>query len=59
VFERFHRGENSHVQKVRGMGLGLYICKSIIEAHSGKMQVHSEAGKGSRFTFTLPIKREG
>ena len=55
VFERFRRGENGQVQKVRGMGLGLYICRSRVEAHGGQIEVASEAGKGSQFTFTLPV----
>jgi PAS domain S-box-containing protein len=58
VFERFRRGDNSQVQKVRGMGVGLYICKSIIESHGGKIEVASEAGKGSEFTFALPLNKE-
>lgn len=55
IFERFRRGENPTVQKSRGMGLGLYICNSIIAAHGGRMEVDSEVGEGSRFTFILPV----
>jgi len=55
IFERFQRTNRSVVKKVKGIGLGLYICKSIIEAHGGRIEVASEVGKGSRFTFSLPL----
>lgn len=55
IFERFHRVNDSFVQKTRGMGLGLSICKYIVEAHGGKIDVISKLGQGSRFTFVLPL----
>jgi PAS domain S-box-containing protein len=55
VFERFYRVESSTARAPQGTGLGLYICKSLVEAHRGRIWVESESGKGSRFTFTLPI----
>lgn len=54
IFERFHRTNRNQVQKIKGIGLGLYICKSIIEAHGGKIEVNSEMGKGAQFSFVLP-----
>ena len=59
IFERFRRGDTSQVQKVRGVGLGLYICRSIVEAHGGRIRATSEPGKGSRFIFTLPLRDRG
>jgi signal transduction histidine kinase len=53
VFDRFWRG---HAGGHHGVGLGLYIAKSIVEAHGGTMSVKSVLGHGSTFSFTLPIK---
>jgi PAS domain S-box-containing protein len=54
LFERFFRvGEIQ--QRFPGMGIGLYICDQIIKNHGGTLWVESERGKGSTFSFTLPI----
>ncbi len=52
LFERFYRAEG-HV-KGKGMGLGLYVAKRLVEAHGGRIWVESEVGKGSTFSFALP-----
>jgi len=57
IFERFQRTDRSVVKKVKGIGLGLYICKSIVEAHGGRIEVASKVGKGSQFTFILPLEQ--
>jgi two-component system sensor histidine kinase KdpD len=54
VFEKFYRGRNQRVQ-VHGTGMGLAICKAIIEAHGGHLGVTSQLGHGSVFYFSLPI----
>lgn len=54
IFERFTQLEPEHHV---GLGLGLYICKNIVEAHRGRIWVESRAGGGSRFCFTLPRAR--
>ncbi|MCB9421663.1 MAG: GAF domain-containing protein [Ardenticatenaceae bacterium] len=55
IFERFFRSEDSEVQSVPGTGLGLAIVRSLIQMHGGRLNVESELGKGSTFSFTLPI----
>lgn len=55
IFERFYQTENSLTHFSKGTGLGLSITKELIEAHNGKISVESEVGKGSRFSFWLPV----
>lgn len=55
IFERFYRVEKSRSRELGGIGLGLAIVKHIIRAHGGKTGVESIVGKGSKFSFTLPI----
>lgn len=54
LFERFYRVPESS-RTARGTGLGLYICRKIIEAHEGEISVESEPGEGTRFFFRLPV----
>ncbi|MBI5032138.1 MAG: HAMP domain-containing protein [Chloroflexi bacterium] len=54
LFQQFYRGAESRPPEKRGMGLGLAICREIIMAHGGEIQVDSEVGQGTQFTFTLP-----
>ncbi|MBU0999824.1 PAS domain S-box protein [Patescibacteria group bacterium] len=55
LFSKFFRVPNASQQANKGTGLGLYISKSIVEKLHGKIWVESEPGKGSKFSFTLPI----
>lgn len=52
IFERFYR--TTGVRKVDSLGLGLFITRSLVEAHGGRVWVESEPGKGSTFSFALP-----
>jgi len=53
IFDRFERATPQN--EVAGLGLGLYICKQIIEEHAGRIYVESELGQGSTFYFELPV----
>jgi len=54
LFERFYQADGSSTRQAGGTGLGLYICKQIVEAHGGRIWVESEEGKGSSFLFAMP-----
>lgn len=58
VFERFYRGSNGRDEQFAGMGLGLYICHTIVEEHGGRIWVESTVGEGTTFNVALPLSRE-
>lgn len=55
IFEEFYRADNVKAEAVEGTGLGLSIVSQILSTHGGKIWVESEQGKGTTFSFTLPV----
>ena len=55
IFERFYRVDKSRARATGGSGLGLTIAKRLVKTHGGRIEVQSELGKGSRFSFTVPV----
>lgn len=57
LFGKFYRVEGEIGRRAPGSGLGLYICRNIVEAHGGRIWVDSKPGEGSTFVFVLPVRQ--
>jgi len=58
IFDSFEQVEDTDTRSYSGTGLGLTVTKNLVELHGGKIVVKSEPGKGSTFTFTLPVSKQ-
>lgn len=59
VFDRMYRAEQRLTHASKGLGLGLSVCRGMVEAHGGRIWAESQVGVGSTFYFTLPLVNEG
>lgn len=55
IFNRFYQVDGSHTREQEGTGIGLSLTKELVELHKGKLEVESEEGRGTKFTFSIPL----
>jgi signal transduction histidine kinase len=55
LFQRFYRSEMTRSSSIPGLGVGLYICKGLVEAHGGRIWVENTSGETTTFHFTIPM----
>lgn len=58
LFEKYEQGSSRAPRREKGTGLGLYITRQLVELHGGEIAAQSEVGKGSTFSFTIPVAEE-
>ncbi len=56
IFEKFERVDNRDTRQAGGTGIGLFLVKHLVEQHEGTTTIESEVGKGSTFTFQMPLR---
>ena len=55
IFGRFMRADNVQAAGISGMGLGLYLCRALVEQHAGRLWFESREGEGTTFFVTIPL----
>lgn len=55
IFDRYYRVQSDNTQHISGFGIGLYLSAEIVKRHGGEIWAESESGKGSKFTFSIPV----
>jgi signal transduction histidine kinase len=58
IFDKYAQARSRATRSEKGTGLGLYITRQLVELHGGRIEVQSEVGRGSTFSFTIPTARE-
>lgn len=59
IFDKFYCGADNIADNRRSLGLGLYLCRAIVEAHGGTIHVKDNKPQGAVFSFTLPLEEVG